>query len=212
MADPKDDRQPNTILMPTEAVVRERADQYVAALGRVAHSWNYLQERLGQLFTKVAPTAPHNIMLAVWYSQQNDRNQRRMLRAAINAGAMSIYKDTIPTTAADDILWLLKEADELSGRRDQAIHAPACLTTDVNGTQMSAAYYFGNHIAYNLKDKNLIDEFDVSEWRADQLSKYIIQIVNTLDRGTQSWPQKRPSLSRELRRQQLESSPQQPKK
>ncbi|TRL38218.1 hypothetical protein FM996_00940 [Methylosinus sporium] len=202
MADSDVDDSTNIIAMPTETIIQETISEYVTALGRVAHSWNYLQERLGQLFTKMAPTAPHNIMLAVWYSQQSDRNQRRLLRAALNAGALFLYRDRIPDKAQDDILWLLKEADELSARRDQAIHAPACVTTDLGGTQISAAYYFGNPIAMTLKDKNMIEEFNLSEWRAVQLSKYTMQIDVALERDASLWPKARPSLSREFYRQQ----------
>jgi hypothetical protein len=57
-----------TVTMPTNETIKERFSEYVAALGKVAHAWNFFQERLGQLFTAAVPTAPHLVLSAVWYS------------------------------------------------------------------------------------------------------------------------------------------------
>lgn len=201
-----------TIMIPTDDV-KQKFIEYVSALGSVAHAWNYLQERLGQIFVAVMPTAPHNALLAVWYSEPNDRAQRRMLRAAINAGALDLHRSAspLPPDAKSDLLWLLKEADDLSGRRDLAVHTPCALITDIEGTAMSAAYYLGNPLAKALQGKKLVEEFDLSEWRAEQLSRYSRKIESALTRGAENaWPDTRPSLSRELHRQQRGSGPQRP--
>jgi hypothetical protein len=202
-----------TIRMPDNEIVEKKYAEYVSTLGRVAHSWNFLQEKLGQLFVAVLPTAPTLAVLAIWYSEPNDRAQRRMLRAAINASALKGWRPNgLPDSAEDDILWLLKEADELSGRRDEAIHTPAVLQTDHTGTEMAAAFYSGNPMAKRLEGKKLLEEFALSTWRAEQLSYYAQKIAYALTRQPSSWPDKRPSLSRELHRQLVESNPQQEKK
>ncbi|PNE10463.1 MAG: hypothetical protein CR217_14110 [Beijerinckiaceae bacterium] len=118
------------VKMPADETIKEKFSEYVAALGKVAHSWNFLQERLGQLFVRAIPTAPHKVLLAVWYSEQNDRAQRRMLRAAINSGAIDSWPSKLPTNAKDDILRLLEEADKLGLKRDQAIHTPCAIMTN----------------------------------------------------------------------------------
>jgi hypothetical protein len=59
-------------------------NSYVSALGRVAHSWNTLQEALGELFWTVTEMDKATAF-AVWYSTPNDRAQRGMLSAAIDA-------------------------------------------------------------------------------------------------------------------------------
>ncbi len=191
--------------MPSADVIAQKFSEYVAALGKVAHAWNYLQERLGQLFVAILPTSPHNVLLAIWYSEPNDRAQRRMLRAAINAGALKLHgaAELLPQNANEDILWLLKEADDLSVRRDQAVHAPCMIATGAEGTEMAAAFFHGHPLADQLRGKKLLYEFDLSEWRAEALSRYAMQIENRLMRdGKIPWPDKRPSLSRELHRQQ----------
>ncbi len=197
------------IQIPENKIIKEKFDAYVAALGKVAYSWNYLQERLGQLYVATIPTAPNNVLLAVWYSEPNDRAQRRMLRAAVNANALVGWAQKLPESAKADILWLLKEADELSGRRDEAIHTPASVRTDAEGTEMAAAFYLGNPMATRLEGKKLLEEFALSKWRAEHLSIYTVQITGALTRHASSWPDKRPSLSRELHRQLAGSSHQQ---
>lgn len=195
----------SVIYPPEHETIQNKAAEYVAALGRVAFSWNRLQELLGQLFAAAIPMASHHVILAVWYSEQSDRNQRRLLRAAVNAGALSGWPSKLPDTANDDILWLLKAADELSGRRDEAIHAPAAITTDEKGTEMTAAFYFGNPLAMRLKGKDLVYEFSLSQWRAEQLSHYAGRIVDALTRHTCAWPDTRPGLSREFYREFVET-------
>lgn len=181
----------------TEDFVR-RFDEYVSAVGKVAHAWNYLQEGLGQMFSVLMRPAPEGVSLAVWHSQQNDRAQRRMFRAAINAGVLKHVSVTLPDSAEDDLLWLLKEADDLSARRDEAIHAPCSIVTGEGGAELSAAaaFYWGNPLAQRLVGKNLIEEFELSEWRASELIRYAREMDTALLRGHRRWPDKRPTLSR----------------
>jgi hypothetical protein len=188
-----------TTSAPIDQLFREKFVEYVSAVGRVAYAWNHLQESLGQIFAAVVPGSPHNVMLAIWYSEPNDRAQRRLLRAAVNAGALDRRPLPFPKHAADDILWLLERADNLGFRRDQTIHAPCSMITDAEGTEMAAAFYHGNPLAKQLKGKKLLTEFAFSEWRAEQLIFYSQQIYEGLLRGT--WPSSKPALDRLPRRQ-----------
>jgi hypothetical protein len=61
--------------------VSHRLRQAIAIYHRFrAHSWNHLQDALGQLFGLVAGMN-HWVALAIWYSSRSDRAEREMLRA-----------------------------------------------------------------------------------------------------------------------------------
>jgi hypothetical protein len=70
---------------PNDEEVRAEFQTYTSAVGRVAHAWNYLHERLGRLFVRLVNAPDRSVTAAVWYSTYSDRVQRDMLRAAISA-------------------------------------------------------------------------------------------------------------------------------
>jgi hypothetical protein len=85
---------------------------YATAVGKVAHAWNYLQERLARIF--VAITAiDHSIALAIWYSTENDRAQRSMLQAVIEVSPDDRWQ-SISETVKDDLKWLLNNKNDLA--------------------------------------------------------------------------------------------------
>ena len=67
--------------MPSLEEAKASYAEYVNAVGAVAHTSNYLQERLAELFV-IAAEAERPIALAVWYALTSDKNQRGILRAA----------------------------------------------------------------------------------------------------------------------------------
>ena len=97
----------------TGACARARCgfDAYVAAVGRVAHAWNYLHEKLGMLFVAVSGME-RNLALSIWYSVTNDHFQREMLKAAVSA-TNSERLAKLPK-APDDLKWLLDRAAEVA--------------------------------------------------------------------------------------------------
>jgi hypothetical protein len=99
-------------------------DAYVAAVGRVAHAWNYLHEKLGVLFVAVSGME-RNLALSIWYSVTNDHFQREMLKAAVSA-TNSERSAKLPK-APDDLKWLLDRAAEVADARNNAVHAPCSL-------------------------------------------------------------------------------------
>lgn len=196
------------VSLPNNDTTRKKYLEYATAVGKVAHAWNTFQERLGALLTAILPQTDAAVLLAMWYSEPNDRAQRRMLRAAIEAGAFdpTARAKMFPKHAKDDIIWMLDEADKLGQRRDQAVHAPAAISTGAEGAQMVAAFFRGNPLAKLLKGKDIMYEFDLSVWRAETLTVYAMWIESSL-RYTRTWPDTRPSLSRELHRQQRGLNP-----
>jgi len=148
--------------------LKDRAAEYRAQVGLVADSWNTLQETLGRLFAAILSSVPPNVSLAIWYSEPNDRAQRRLLRAAVNAGALDHTKHAqkLPPSGKDDLLWLLNGADKLGARRDQALHTPVTFDLDVEKVAIIAAYFQGNPLAAQLRGKDLIKEYAFSISRA----------------------------------------------
>jgi hypothetical protein len=172
---------------PTDAEVRAAFEAYVTGVGKVAHAWNYLHERLGALFAAVLNTPDRNVAAAVWYSPYVDRVQREMLRAAIEA--MAEYRwQSLPNDARDDLKFVLKEIDAVGYKRDDAIHAPASLYTDYTGSEMAASFLSGHRRAKNLAGKQLLIEFDWCERYSEELSRFVAKATEALLFGGVQWP------------------------
>jgi hypothetical protein len=100
--------------------MREAEDAYALAVGRVSGAWNSLHQTLGGLFAVIIG-GDHELLLTAWRSIENDRAQREMLRAVIQAASPERWKQTPKAPA--DLLWVLGRAHKLSDVRNDAIHA-----------------------------------------------------------------------------------------
>jgi len=178
-----------TILWPTDKQVRAEFEAYTCAVGKVAHAWNYLHEKLGALFALVVNAQDRNVIAAVWYSTFSDRSQRLMLEAGIKALAEYRWQ-SVPAHAKADLLWLIEKANMLGNKRDDAIHAPAILSTDVRGTEMAVSSFSGHRRAQNLRGKRLLIEFNWLERYAEQLSRFTVAATNALAYADYTWPDK----------------------
>ena len=187
--------KPNIVRWSTFEDTIEAFDAYVAAVGKVAHAWNYLHEQLGVLFVAVTGME-RNVALANWYSVRSDRAQREMLKAAVNA-TNSERSKKLPE-APDDLIWLLDRADELAEDRNNAVHAPCSLYISGSGSEMGAAFFNGNPRAKKLMGKELLVEFAWCESYAETLSRFTEMLGIAIafpDRFP--WPQRPKILSRE---------------
>jgi hypothetical protein len=178
-----------TVLWPTEEQVSAEFQAYTSAVGKVAHAWNYLHERLGALFALIVNAPERDVIAAVWYSTFSDRSQRQMLEAAILNWA-EYHWQSHPAHAKKDLIWLLRRADELGNRRDDAIHAPAILNTDIQGTEMAASPLSGHRRAQRLRGKRLLIEFDWLERYIEELSRFSMAATNALAYADYRWPDK----------------------
>jgi hypothetical protein len=188
-----EERPPVSVSWPSDEERRAAFDDYTRAVGSVVHAWNYLHEQLGQLFVAVS-RADRAVTLSVWYSNFNDRAQRRMLRAAVMAAGNDLW----PTaTAKDDTIWLLDRADDLSRERNNAIHAPCSLYIggrEDGGSVMGAAFFTGHPNARRLVDKRLLAEFGWCEAYAETLSRFTNKVETGLAFADRyPWPE-RPEL------------------
>jgi hypothetical protein len=148
--------EPNIIAEVSFEDTMYAVDAYAAAVGRVAHEWNHLHERLGALFVAVTGME-RNLALSIWYSVKSDRAQRDMLRAAIDV-TNSQRSERLPE-APDDLQMVLDRANELAEARNDAVHAPCSLYIGGSGSEMTASFFDGNPRAKNLKGKELLFEF-----------------------------------------------------
>ena len=186
-----DDRQiPRVpIRVVSDAEVDSAFEPYVAGVGRVAYAWNYLHEKLGEIFLMVVNPAEIHIVLSVWYSTENDRAQREMLRAALCASSPNRWSPRLPT-ARDDLLWLVQETHKLADARNNAIHTPCSTFTDEKGTEMQAAFRNGHPRAKRLVGKRLIDELKRCERRTRTLAEYATRAHGALTVQRRAWPDK----------------------
>jgi hypothetical protein len=102
-----EDRPVLNVAWPTDEQREEAFNKYALAVGKVAYAWNYLHEKLALIFVAVMDM-DRQVALAVWYSTYNDRKQRAMLKAAVNAAASGHWPNS---TAKDDIVWMLDRID-----------------------------------------------------------------------------------------------------
>ncbi|MGX1199324.1 hypothetical protein [Parvibaculum sp. MBR-TMA-1.3b-4.2] len=161
-------------------------NEYVNALGRVAHSWNNLQEQLAFLFACVTGM-DNSVAYAIWYSTNNDRAQREMLRAAVNA--KSEYWEH-PEYVGEGLTWLINKANSLADQRNDAIHAPCSMAAGYDGLEIAPFYFYGNPRAMKLKDKDVVRHFKWYEAYADTLSEYAKEVSIFMDGRPGSWPEK----------------------
>lgn len=173
------------LTFPTPDEQRRHFDAYCLALGKVAHAWNYLFEKLGRLFVVVAGGDKH-VANAIWYAPDSDRTKVGMLRAAIDASVNAEWPRQFPTAKAD-MIWLLQRVDSLTDTRNNVIHAPCVLRTDGTGTAMAASFN-GHQRAKKLWGKEILVEFEWCECWTESLSRFSQEIERALTDPEPSWP------------------------
>lgn len=170
---------------PNQDLIDEAFQPYIMAVGRVAHSWNYLQERFGRLFAQVIG-GDSRIAMAVWYSIDSDRGQRKMLRSALSVKDIHVSINRKEDDIGD-IIWAIKEADNASDRRNDAIHGPCSLIIESGGISVFPSYFYGNPRAKKLLGTDVISEFVWCEATADVLSKFLVGMISSIEHNTE-WP------------------------
>jgi hypothetical protein len=189
---PNETTQPptdKTILWPSSEQIRDAFEAYVEAVGRVAHAWNYLFEKLERLF-EVVSGIDERMARAIWYASDNDRVLIDILKATTLSASAHLW--TKKPTAQDDVLWLVERIRNLHDARNNAIHAPCSFVVDHEGTEMAASFFTDHKRAKNLRGKSLLVEFDWCEKWTERLSTFSVEIERSLISVNYPWP-KRPS-------------------
>jgi len=169
-------------------------------VGQVAFYWNELHEALGELFALIV-TSDRVVGMAVWYSTQNDRGQREMLRAALDVTPVDRWP-RFPR-AIPDITEVLDKTQSLSDRRNDALHTPFSMTISSPREPgkphiaMAPSTHLGNPRAKKLRGKDLIAEFEFYARTAKALSEFVGAAIVALTSSDQPWPDKprMPTLS-----------------
>ncbi len=194
---------------PTRDEARAILEAYTTAVGKVAHSWNYLFERLGELFCAVTEMTPA-VALAIWYAPDIDRVKVEILRAAVMACPDDRWLPKLPS-AKSDLIWLTEQVSHLADMRNNAVHAPCSLITGLDGTSTIASYFSGHSRAKKLRGKDILVEFDFCERWAEELSRFTRAAQSALYAPVSpSWPQ-RPVKPNRKRKIDLPSPPHQPR-
>jgi hypothetical protein len=102
--------------------VRQRKFRpFAIELGWILCEWNTLHEHLCHAFADLLEPADREIAYAIWHSNPSDRGQREMLSCALK---VIKSKDPHVIKLCDALRWILDKTRGLSGRRNDAIHAP----------------------------------------------------------------------------------------
>lgn len=165
------------VTFPTADEEKRQFEAYCLALGKVAHAWNYLHEKLGRLFATILRCDPH-VTNAIWYKPDSDRIKVGMLGAAISTQQDQWWLPDYPS-AKDDIVWLVERVQNLADMRNNVIHAPCVLRTDGGGTAMAASFN-GHERAKKLWGKEILVEFDWCERYAEELTRFAVAMETAL--------------------------------
>jgi hypothetical protein len=174
------------VRMATDEDMQKAFDAYALAVGKVAHEWNMLNERLGQLFTVVVGARTPDVSLAVWNSSENDRAKQKMLKDAIQSYHAKQWPWDIPV-ARTDLIWLADQALNLGEDRNNAVHAPCMLAIDHTGPLMIAHVVSRHARASKLRGKPVLPEFEWVRLWASELAMFAQRTETGL-----GWPDRYP--------------------
>lgn len=178
--------------LPTDAEIsagQAAFEPYFAAVGKVVHAWNQLQEQLGILFCVVVDV-PREVGLSIWHANANDGAQRRMLRDAVPFIDQSKL-DAFPA-AVRDLKWLLGKADIVADRRNSAIHAPCSIGPGENGELEIQPDFGMNPRAKKLRGTQVLQEFEWCANCADALRRFARSADVALALEGYAWPDRPP--------------------
>lgn len=210
-------------------------EPYVLAIGRLLLAWNDLHEKLASLFALALGGGFTDRPFGFWHAARADMAKRSLLKIAIET--LSDSETGERPKLKKEILWILSNAQELEGQRDDAAHTPlrAALSwqgstlTDSNPVQnllslasgVFAETVMGNPRAARIERdrKDLLAEFDYSRRRVILLRDYAMAIDLAWTNAQLAWPD-RPKLPnppprsgqpRKGKRQKSEQLPRQPR-
>jgi hypothetical protein len=150
---------------------RRRVFRPVAVeLAWLIYEWNRLHAGMGELFAVLVPHESQPVLTAVWHTLTAERIQWDMLK---NGAAAAKF---LPKGSQEDINWLIKQMDNLGGKRNDAVHSPLIFVNDYSAETIDIMpfLFLGNPRARSLflatkKEKtDLITEFG---WYRDHLAR-----------------------------------------
>jgi hypothetical protein len=162
---------------------------YWIAIGKVSYAWNSLHESLGLLFCCVVGAVMKSDLveapLEIWNEQNNDRTARKMLWAVASKAFGS------EDTRLRDIKWLLDKTNSLALKRNTTIHSPLALeATRKLGerVKISANHMMGHRLAQNLKEIDLLAEFESYYKKLLSLDSFALDAAQSLANSSETFP------------------------
>ena len=146
-------------------------EPYAASIGYLIREWNHLQEKFCDLFCTIMEPATYDVSSSVWYAIQNDRLQRSILLAA----AAKRFSSKPHAKCLKGIEWAVTKANSLGSQRDDTIHSPVSILIG-DPIEFISKYFFGHPRALNLKNKNLLTEFELYRQNAVILVHYLTKL------------------------------------
>lgn len=169
----------------------EFVEKHATKTGHTIRLWNLLQDTMGNIFAEIALPSNHDMAYAIWYSQENDRAQRKMLKAAalVEFGDKSkIYKE---------LKWICDRADSLAEDRNNVVHVSYSSNLDSTGQfiEYAPSSRRGHSRAEQMKDKDVFAKLDTVQKHCQDLFGYLIHLapIIAFPDQQQTWPE-RPSL------------------
>jgi hypothetical protein len=192
-------------------------DKHAQAVGYVALAWTGLQESLASIFSMLMDLPSDRWMDAteVWYAVDNDRTQRRMLRAL----AESRFKNMPSDERFVELKWCLDQLDSYENKRNDTLHSPYIPTLGAFGGRDVIPFHMtGHRRAQNLRDKDLPTELESYRANIDALSGHLRQIAalvqGPLDLPRPKLPPRpplpRPAHAHDQKRREDRQSPKKP--
>ena len=177
---------------------RKAFTPYALAIGQSTLAWNFLHERLSDLFNDILyalglDTPENTYGLAVWNSSTVDRAKRKMLQALtdslyegcfVRKRSLCFPKGRVAELQAA-IGFILKEANSLEDARNNAIHAPLMSNEDdeceSEPTVIKVTPFdsFGNYRAQRMVGKDLLAEYRYLRDSARTLANYTAAVMES---------------------------------
>lgn len=165
----------------------DQIDGLAVILGRLAIAWNTIPLCCGSLFIILAHPDNSKLGWAIWNAVANDRMQRKVLEAAVEAAPNA----TAPLKKR--VRWAMGEITSLESQRDTALHAPYLR---MPAGRLGPLHHTGHLRAVQLKYADLESMLHSNAIDMIDLSLFVSSLAVRLgaNDGT-PWPQK-PSLQR----------------
>jgi hypothetical protein len=156
-----------------QSEVAKMAEKHALRTGAALSAWNLLQDTFGSLFSEMVAPTNHALALAIWYSQQSDKAQRDMLKAAskvLYGEDARIYKE---------MKWACKSADLLGQKRNNVVHVGYSI--DLDRTLTSVRVIPRGTGSYSradaMSDKDIFEELTKVEKYCKDLFQFVLMLA-----------------------------------